>query len=43
VILHRELLEQGRLKSFGDLLDRQPLLEKVGEEGPLVIYKVRGR
>ena len=43
VILHRELLEQGRIKSFGDLLDRQPLLEKVGEEGPLVIYKARGR
>jgi hypothetical protein len=43
VILHRDLLEQGRIKSFGDLLDRQPLLEKVGEEGPLVIYKARGR
>jgi hypothetical protein len=43
VILHRDLLEQGRVKSFGDLLDRQPLLEKVGEEGPLVIYKARGR
>ncbi len=43
VILHRDLLEQGRIKSFGDLLNRQPLLEKVGEEGPLVIYKARGR
>ena len=43
VILHRDLLEKGRVKSFGDLLDRQPLLEKVGEEGPLVIYKARGR
>ncbi len=42
VILHRDLLEKGRVKSFGDLLNRQPLLEKVGEEGPLVIYKVRG-
>ena len=42
VILHRDLLEQGRIKSFGDLLNRQPLLEKVGEEGPLVIYKARG-
>jgi hypothetical protein len=41
VVLHRELLEQGRIKSFGDLLNRQPLLEKVGEEGPLVIYKAR--
>jgi hypothetical protein len=43
VILHRELLEQGRVKSFGDLLNRQPLLEKVDEEGPLVIYRARGR
>ena len=43
VVLHRDLLEPGRVKSFGDLLNRQPLLEKVGEEGPLVIYKVRGR
>jgi hypothetical protein len=42
VVLHRELLEDGRKKSFGDLLNRQPLLEKVGEEGPLVIYKARG-
>jgi hypothetical protein len=42
VVLHRDLLEKGRIKSFGDLLDRQPLLEKVGEEGPLVIYKARG-
>ncbi len=41
VILHRDLLEPGRIKSFGDLLNRQPLLEKVGEEGPLVIYKTR--
>jgi hypothetical protein len=43
VVLHRELLEDGRKKSFGDLLNRQPLLEKAGEEGPLVIYKARGR
>ena len=43
VVLHRDLLEPGRIKSFGDLLNRQPLLEKVGEEGPLVIYKARGR
>jgi hypothetical protein len=42
VVLHRDLLEKGRIKSFGDLLNRQPLLEKVGEEGPLVIYKARG-
>ncbi|HTP08543.1 MAG TPA: hypothetical protein VMP08_09850 [Anaerolineae bacterium] len=41
VVLHRDLLEQGRIKSFGDLLNRQPLLEKVGEDGPLVIYKAR--
>jgi hypothetical protein len=43
VVLHRDLLEQGRIKSFGDLLNRQPLLEKAGEEGPLVIYKARGK
>ena len=43
VVLHRDLLEPGRVKSFGDLLNRQPLLEKVDEEGPLVIYKARGR
>jgi hypothetical protein len=43
VVLHLDLLEPGRKKSFGDLLNRQPLLEKVGEEGPLVIYKARGR
>jgi hypothetical protein len=42
VVLHTELLEKGRIKSFGDLLNRQPLLEKVGEEGPLVIYQARG-
>ncbi len=39
VILHRELLEPGRVKSFGDLLNRQPALEKIGEEGPLIIYR----
>jgi hypothetical protein len=43
VILHRDLLEPGRIKSFGDLLNRQPLLEKLDEEGPLVIYKARGK
>lgn len=43
VVLHRDLLEQGRVKSFGDLLNRQPLLEKVGEEGPLVIYKAKSQ
>jgi hypothetical protein len=42
VVLHTELLEKGRIKSFGDLLNRQLLLEKVGEEGPLVFYKARG-
>ncbi len=42
VVLHTDLLEKGRIKSFGDLLNRQPLLEKVGEEGPLMIYKVLG-
>jgi hypothetical protein len=43
VVLHTELLEKGRIKSFGDLLNRQPLLEKVDEEGPLVIYKAKGK
>jgi len=43
VVLHTDLLEKGRIKSLGDLLNRQPLLEKVGEEGPLVIYKARGK
>lgn len=43
VVLHTDLLEQGRIKSFGDLLNRQPLLEKMGEEGSLVIYKARGK
>ncbi|MBI5565441.1 MAG: glycosyltransferase family 39 protein [Chloroflexi bacterium] len=41
VVLHRELLEAGRIRSFGNFLDRQPLLEKIGEEGPLVIYRVK--
>jgi len=43
VILHRDMLEPGRVKSFGDLLNRQPLLEKVSEEGPLVIYKAKSQ
>ncbi len=43
VVLHRDLLEKGRIKSLGDLLNRQPLLEKVGEEGPLVIYRTISR
>jgi hypothetical protein len=41
VVLHRDLLEPGRVKAFGDLLDRQPRLERVGEEGPLVVYRTR--
>ena len=41
VILHRDLLEPGRVQAFGNLLDRQSALERVGEEGPLVIYKTR--
>jgi hypothetical protein len=41
VILHRDMLESGRVKAFGDLLDRQPALERVGEEGPLVIYRAK--
>ena len=41
VILHRDMLEPGRVRSFGNLFDRQPLLERVGEEGPLVIYKAK--
>lgn len=39
VILHRDLLEPGRVRAFGNLLDRQPALERIGEEGPLVIYR----
>ena len=39
VILHRDMLEPGRVKAFGHLLDRQPTLEHVGEEGPLVVYR----
>jgi hypothetical protein len=39
VILHRDMLEPGRVKAFGHLLDRQPALEHVGEEGPLVVYR----
>lgn len=42
VILHRDMLEPGRVRSFGNLFNRQPLLERVGEEGPLVIYKAKG-
>jgi hypothetical protein len=41
VILHRDMLEPGRVKSFGDLLNRQPALEKIGEDGPLSIYRAR--
>jgi hypothetical protein len=41
VILHRDMLESGRIKSFGNLLDRQPALERIGEEGPLVIYRAK--
>ncbi len=41
VILHRDMLEPGRVKAFTDLLDRQPALERAGEEGPLLIYRAR--
>ncbi|HEY4723691.1 MAG TPA: hypothetical protein VII92_17685, partial [Anaerolineae bacterium] len=41
VILHRDMLEPGRIKSFGNLLDRQPVLERIGEEGSLVIYRAK--
>lgn len=41
VILHRDMLELERVVWFGDVLDRQPILERVGEEGPLVIYRAR--
>jgi hypothetical protein len=43
VVLHTELLEAGRVRSFQRMLDRQPALQRVGEEGVLVIYKARGR
>ncbi|HLF25153.1 MAG TPA: hypothetical protein VJG32_02355 [Anaerolineae bacterium] len=39
VILHRDMLEPGRVRAFGNLFDRQPMLERVGEEGPLVVYR----
>ncbi|HZY42133.1 MAG TPA: hypothetical protein VFF59_09060, partial [Anaerolineae bacterium] len=41
VVLHRELLEEGRIRSFGNLFNRQPLLEKIGEDGPLLIYRTK--
>ncbi len=41
VVLHTELLEAGRVRSFQRLLDRQPALERVGDEGPLIVYKAR--
>jgi hypothetical protein len=41
VILHRDMLEPGRVKAFGNLLDRQPALERIGEEGPLLLYRTR--
>ncbi len=41
VILHRDMLEPGRVRSFGNLLNRQPQLERVDEEGPLVVYRAK--
>lgn len=41
VILHTDLLEAGRVRSFQRMLDRQPALVRVGGEGPLIIYKAR--
>jgi len=41
VILHRDMLEPERVVWFGDVLNRQPALQRVGEEGPLVIYRAR--
>lgn len=41
VILHTDLLEAGRVRSFQRFLDRQPALERVGDEGALIVYKAR--
>ncbi len=41
VILHTDLLEAGRVRSFQRFLDRQPALERVGDEGVLIVYKAR--
>lgn len=41
VILHTDLLEAGRVRSFQRMLDRQPALERVGDEGALILYKTR--
>jgi hypothetical protein len=41
VILHTDMLESGRVRSFGNLLNRQPLLERLGDDGPLVVYRVK--
>ena len=41
VILHTDLLETGRVRGFQRFLDRQPALERVGDEGALIVYKAR--
>jgi len=41
VILHTDLLEAGRVRSFQRMLDRQPALERVGEDGTLIVYRAR--
>jgi hypothetical protein len=41
VILHTDLLEAGRVRSFQRFLDRQPALERGGDEGALIVYKAR--
>jgi hypothetical protein len=41
VILHTELLEAGRVRSFQNMLNRQPALQRIGEDGALIIYRAR--
>ncbi len=41
VILHTELLEAGRVRSFQNMLNRQSALQRIGEDGALIIYRAR--
>lgn len=41
VILHTELLEAGRVRSFQNMLNRQSALQRIGEDGALIIYRTR--
>lgn len=41
VILHTDLLEAGRVRSFQNMLNRQSALQRIGEDGALIIYRTR--